>query len=106
MRLSVGPLACLDLSVYELISQHYFTMSFRLGVPEQRRIQKALHNPLGRSSQTVRPPGGGGLLVLSEDASCLYKGHIYFERNMDARQNIYFDRHFAWLKYFTYRLVP
>jgi hypothetical protein len=27
---------------------------------------------------------------------------------MDARQNIYFGRHFAWLKYFTYhlQLVP
>jgi hypothetical protein len=31
---------------------------------------------------------------------------IYFERNMGERQNIYFSRHFAWLKYFTYRLVP
>jgi hypothetical protein len=30
---------------------------------------------------------------------------IYFERNMGARQNIYFGRHFAWLKYFTYHLV-
>jgi hypothetical protein len=25
---------------------------------------------------------------------------------MGARQNIYFGRHFAWLKYFTYHLVP
>jgi hypothetical protein len=31
---------------------------------------------------------------------------IYFERNIGARQNIYFGRHFAWLKYFTNRLVP
>jgi hypothetical protein len=35
-------------------------------------------------------------------------GHelIYFEWNMGARWNIYFDRHFGWLKYFTYRLGP
>jgi hypothetical protein len=36
----------------------------------------------------------------------LYTGHIYFERNMDARQNIYLYKHFAWFKYFTYHLVP
>jgi len=36
----------------------------------------------------------------------LYEGHIYFVLNMDARYNIYFGRHFAWLKYFTYHLVP
>jgi hypothetical protein len=29
---------------------------------------------------------------------------IYFERNMGARQNIHFGKHFAWLKYFTYHL--
>jgi hypothetical protein len=31
---------------------------------------------------------------------------IYFERNVDARQNIYLGRHFVWLNYFTYHLVP
>jgi hypothetical protein len=31
---------------------------------------------------------------------------IDFERNMGARQNIHFGKHFAWLKYFTYHLVP
>jgi hypothetical protein len=45
----------------------------------------------------VGPLGGG--------ASCLYEGHIYLGRNMSATENIYFGRHFAWLKYFTYRLV-
>jgi hypothetical protein len=44
------------------------------------------------------PSGGGG--------SCLYEGLTYFERNMDARWNKYFGRHFAWLKYFAYHLVP
>jgi hypothetical protein len=52
------------------------------------------------------PPPRGALLVFGGGASCLYKGHIYFERNMDARKRVYFDRHFAWLKYFTYHLVP
>jgi hypothetical protein len=42
----------------------------------------------------------------SRGASLLYEGHIYFERNMGARQNIYFGRHFASLKSFTYQLVP
>jgi hypothetical protein len=36
----------------------------------------------------------------------LYDGHIYLERHVDARYNIYFGRHFAWLQYFTYQLVP
>jgi hypothetical protein len=36
----------------------------------------------------------------------LYDGHIYYERNMGTRCNIHFGRHFAWLKYFTYHLVP
>jgi hypothetical protein len=30
---------------------------------------------------------------------------VYFEGNMDARQNICFGTHLAWLKYFTYHLV-
>jgi hypothetical protein len=29
-----------------------------------------------------------------------------FELNMDARQNVYFGRYFALLKYFIYLLVP
>jgi hypothetical protein len=36
----------------------------------------------------------------------LCEGHTYFGRNMGTRQNIYSGRHFAWLKYFTYKLVP
>jgi hypothetical protein len=38
--------------------------------------------------------------------SCLYEEHIYFEQNIGARSNLYFGRHFAWLKYVTYHLVP
>jgi hypothetical protein len=41
-----------------------------------------------RGSQTVgRPRWGGGVAVgrLGWEASCLYEGHIYFERNMGAR---------------------
>jgi hypothetical protein len=38
-------------------------------------------------------------------ASCLFEGYIYFERNLGSGLNMY-GRHFAWLKYFTYRLVP
>jgi hypothetical protein len=40
-----------------------------------------------------------------EGASCLYEEHVYFERNMGSRYNIYFGRHFAWLKYITYQSV-
>jgi hypothetical protein len=59
-----------------------------------------------RGSQTVAPPHPVvALLGLWEGAS-LYEGHLYFERNMGARWNMYFNRHFAWLKYFTYRSVP
>jgi hypothetical protein len=43
-------------------------------------------------------PGGG--------SSCLYQRYIYFDRNTDALLSTYFGRHFAWLKYFTYHLVP
>jgi hypothetical protein len=46
-------------------------------------------------SETARPMGA--LLVV---------WGTYLERNMGARQNIYFVRHFAWLKYFTCHLVP
>jgi hypothetical protein len=47
------------------------------------------------------PPGGGGQCWSpgGGGASCVYEGHIYFERNMGARRNIYFCRHFAWYKY-------
>jgi hypothetical protein len=53
----------------------------------------------------VGRPTGGAVAHLGGGAS-LYEGHIYFQRNMDVRNNIYSGRHFAWLKYFTYRLVP
>jgi hypothetical protein len=52
------------------------------------------------------PQPRGALLVICGEARCLYGGHIYFERNMDAKWNIYFGKHFAWLKYFTYHLAP
>jgi hypothetical protein len=53
------------------------------------------------------PPAGVALLVLwGGGASCFYEGHIYFERNIGARFNIHFGRHFAWLKYFTYHSEP
>jgi hypothetical protein len=48
----------------------------------------------------------GALLVLWGGSGRLYAWNIYFQRNMGARWNIYFDMHFAWLKYFTYRLIP
>jgi hypothetical protein len=35
----------------------------------------------------------------------LHEEHIYFEQNMGERKNIYFGRHFACLKYFTYHLL-
>jgi hypothetical protein len=53
-----------------------------------------------------RVPPGALLGLWSGGTSCFYEGHIYFERNTDTRQNIYFGRKFAWLKYFTYHLVP
>jgi hypothetical protein len=34
-----------------------------------------------------------------EGALVLFMRDVYFEVNMGARQNIYFGRHFAWLKY-------
>jgi hypothetical protein len=45
------------------------------------------------------PPGGGGTVgpLVVGGASCLYES--YFKQNMDAGWNIYFGRHFAWLKY-------
>jgi hypothetical protein len=43
----------------------------------------------------------GTILLLGGGANLSYEGHIYFERYMGTGQNIYFDRHFAWLKYLT-----
>jgi hypothetical protein len=51
-------------------------------------------------------PLPGGRCKSSGLASFFYEEHIYFERNIDAGRNIYFGKHFAWLKYFTYQLVP
>jgi hypothetical protein len=51
----------------------------------------------GASREGAVGPLGGG-------ASGLYEGSIYFERNVSARRNIYFGRHFAWSKSFIYRL--
>jgi hypothetical protein len=47
--------------------------------------------------------GGGGVGPL-RGMSCLYDGHVYLDEIWT--QNLYFGRHFAWLKYFTYHLVP
>jgi hypothetical protein len=38
-------------------------------------------------------------------SSCLYEGHTYFERNL-SQDKTYFGTHPAWLKGFTYHLVP
>jgi hypothetical protein len=46
----------------------------------------------------VGSPLAGGRYVLSGGQSGLYEGHIYFEPNMEEKLNIYFGRHFAWLK--------
>jgi hypothetical protein len=54
----------------------------------------------------VRPRGGVTVGPLGGWASCFCEIHIYFERIMGTRQNMYFDTHFAWLKYFAYHLVP
>jgi hypothetical protein len=43
-------------------------------------------------------PWGGGRVYYVRD--------IYFEWNMCASQNIYFDKHFAWLQYFNHQLAP
>jgi hypothetical protein len=45
------------------------------------------------------PPDGG--------ASCFYERHILNEIWVqDKIQDLYFGRHFVWLKYFTCHLVP
>jgi hypothetical protein len=41
------------------------------------------------------PTGRGRCWSSVAGGSCLYEGHICFERNMGARQNIYFGRHFC-----------
>jgi hypothetical protein len=47
-----------------------------------------------------------GASSLEGGASYFYEEHIYHERSMGSRSNIYFGRHFALLKYFTYQSVP
>jgi hypothetical protein len=41
-------------------------------------------------------------VLWSSGGTNMYEGYIYFELNMSARQDTYFDRHFAWLKYKYY----
>jgi hypothetical protein len=57
-----------------------------------------------RGSQTVGPAPRGAVGLLGW-ARIVCVRDIYFERSMGARYNIYFGRHSAWLKYFTYRLL-
>jgi hypothetical protein len=47
-----------------------------------------------------------GSLLLLWEGEVVSMRDIYFERNISARQNKNFGRHFVWLKYFTYHLVP
>jgi hypothetical protein len=48
----------------------------------------------------------GALLFLWGGGRLVYMRDIYFERNINARQNVYFVRRFAWLKYFYHSVVP
>jgi hypothetical protein len=61
----------------------------------------------GRGTQTVgrHPPPPGGRCFPFAGATSLYQGCIYFEQNVDAREPIYFGRHFAGLKYLLYLLL-
>jgi hypothetical protein len=44
---------------------------------------------------------GGVVGPQGDNARFLYEGHIYFEGDMGARQNIYFGRNFDWLTSLT-----
>jgi hypothetical protein len=57
------------------------------------------------SQAVVHPPPPQGTLLVLWGARVVRMRDIYFERNMGARQTIYFGRQFACLKYFTYHLL-
>jgi hypothetical protein len=91
--INIGHQNCIS---FVVIFYSSFYNAFSANRPEVPKLRGA---PWGA------PPGGrrwssGGR------ASCSYAEHIYFERNMGAKWNIYFGKHFAWFKYFTYQLVP
>jgi hypothetical protein len=52
----------------------------------------------------VRPPGGGLLVLWGGGLDCVRNIFIWDE--IWAKSKIHIDRHFAWLKYFPYHLVP
>jgi hypothetical protein len=47
------------------------------------------------TSTNTEVPQLWGALIGGGGGASLYGRHTYFERNMDARLNIYFGRHFA-----------
>jgi hypothetical protein len=59
------------------------------------------HKLYQRFSNSVSPPPrrGGAVGAFGGGVSCLYKRHIYFERNMDERYNIYIGRRSVCFKY-------
>jgi hypothetical protein len=58
-----------------------------------------------RGSQTVGPAFWRTVLVLWGARVVCMRG-IFILNEIWAQDKIYFGKHFAWLKYFTYRLVP
>jgi hypothetical protein len=77
--------------LYVVKPGHVGTFIFTVKSVSKSRLQRFPNS--GRAPWgSVGPLWGGG-------ASSLYQEHVYFERNMGVRQNIYFGRHFAWLKY-------
>jgi hypothetical protein len=48
--------------------------------------------------------GGGGLMGGGEQELFVYGTYLFLTKY--RRQIIYIGRHFAWLTYFTYHLVP
>jgi hypothetical protein len=52
------------------------------------------------------PPSRGKARLVLGRASLLYEGHLFRTKYERKVKYVYFGRHFAWLKYITYRLVP
>jgi hypothetical protein len=84
---------------------YYLKTDHRVSFHVPIQYPRSPYNAIAHKFCKACPSAGGALMVLGGRGSCFYEGHTYFERNMDARQHIYFRRHFAWLKHFTYQSV-
>jgi hypothetical protein len=91
----------------KLIRRANNTWFIRTGYENKYRVINIPVKSLYQRSQNFEafPREGGGTGGPLRGTRVVCMRDIYFERNMAAEWNIYFYKHFVWLKYFTCHLL-